>query len=42
MKKAISITLDEEIIEFLENESKEQDRSVSYIVNEILKKENKK
>jgi len=38
-KGFLSITIDKEIIELLKKKSKELDRSVSYIINEILKKD---
>ena len=39
VKKSISISIDEEIISSIEKKAKEEDRSVSFIYNEILKKE---
>ena len=38
-KKPISFSIDEEIINSIEKKAKEEDRSMSFIVNEILKKE---
>ena len=39
MKKIKGITIDEEIIKFLEKEAKKRNRSFSNLVNMILKKE---
>ena len=39
VKQSVSWTIDEEIIKELEKKAKEEDRSSSYIVNEILLKE---
>ena len=36
VKKSISISIDEEIIDFIEKKAKEEKRSVSYLFNEIL------
>ena len=38
MKKKVSWTIDEEIIELVDERAKEDDRSSSYTVNEILEK----
>lgn len=41
-KIQVSWTIDEEIIKYLEKKSKIENRSISYIVNEILEEESKK
>jgi len=41
VKKSISISIDEEIINSIEKRAKEENRSVSFIFNEILLKNQK-
>lgn len=42
MKEGKNLTLDKEVIEFLETKAREEDRSISYIANDIILKEMKK
>ncbi len=38
VKKSISISIDEEIIDFIEKKATEEKRSISFLFNEILLK----